>query len=227
MKEFPLKYKKALIFTSHPDDLEGFIGGTVKKLTNGGTKVFSIIFSEGNQGKWFASEEISAKRNSEIRDIRVSEAENAKKILGISNVKTYGFDDRHIPQSSESLAKIVKDIEEIDPDLVLSFEFEKHQNYDPHPDHIAVGKLVKNVALSLPAKDKQFDYYVFSTLSPTHTLRIDEVIDIKREAIGMHKTQANLNKVLFPFIVWLPDKIRGLLLGNSKSAEGFRHVNKQ
>ena len=217
MKEIEYKkYKRVLIFTAHPDDLEGFAGGLISLLANN-AKVYSVIFSEGDRGRW--EKKFREINKIDFEDLRVSEAQEAKAILKFNYVETLGFDDRKINENKLNVYTVLEHIKLIKPDLVLSFEFNKVFNFYSHPDHIAVGKCVRDAVKIY----KNCDYFTFTTLRPNYYIDIEEVRGTKMSALACHKTQRKLNKIIFPFLEFLPDKTVGFLTG-SKFAEGYRRV---
>jgi LmbE family N-acetylglucosaminyl deacetylase len=213
------KYKLALFFTAHPDDLEGFAGGLVKRLSKK-ADVISIIFSEGNRGRWKFKYIFMNKRHFER--LRLSESIKAKKVLGITEVKDLGFEDRKIPVNKFVEAQVIELLKTLKPDLVVSFEYSKFLNFYLHPDHMAVAENVKRVIFENKFKWK-FDYLVFNTLLPNCYIDISHVEQIKRRALKFHKTQNRLNRELFFFLDLLPTRMMGFLYGK-KYAETYRRV---
>jgi len=213
------KYKRTLFFTAHPDDLEGFAGGLVKRLSKR-ADVVSIIFSEGNRGRWKFKYIFMNKRHFE--KLRLRESMKAKKVLGITEVKDLGFEDRKIPINKFVEKQIYEVVKSIKPDLIVSFEYSKFLNFYLHPDHMAVAKNIKSVIFNNKFSSK-FDYLVFNTVLPNYYIDVSDVERTKRRALKFHKTQKRLNRELFFVLDLLPTRIMGFLYGK-KYVETYRSV---
>ncbi len=213
------KYKRVLIFTAHPDDLEGFVGGLVKKISRR-AQVVSVIFSKGDKGRWEYKYRIMSKKY--FGDLRIKESLAAKKILGIDKIEELGFKDRKIPINKNVYDHIVELIEKVKPDLILSFEYNKTLNFYLHPDHMAVAINLEKVIFKHKFRQK-FDYLVFNTLLPNRYIDISRVEAVKRRALKFHKTQTRLNRELFFLLDLLPTRIMGFLYG-TKYVEVYRNV---
>jgi LmbE family N-acetylglucosaminyl deacetylase len=211
------KYKKVLFVTAHPDDLEGFAGG-LAFLLNKNAKIYELIFSVGNNGRWEDKYLKMSERSFE--HVRLTEAKEAAEILGVVSVTSFHFHDRQIPSNHHSVEMLTKKIKEIGPDAILSFEYKRFHNFDPHPDHVAVGKLVKK---AIHASNEKVDYFVFTTTSPNRVVDISKVHKKKMQALKCHRSQKNLNKIIFPILEYVPCRALGLI-NRSWYVEGYRQV---
>lgn len=116
-----------LVIDAHPDDAEICCGGTIAKLTKEGGTVAIIDCTRGEMG---------TRGNP---DLRLHEAINATKILGIHHRINLGMMDGFIEESPEYLYEIIKYIRKFRPKIIIT-----HPPFERHPDHEAVHKLVRN-----------------------------------------------------------------------------------
>lgn len=139
-----------LVIDAHPDDAEICCGGALAKLTAEGGTVAVVDCTRGEMG---------TRGNP---DLRMHEALNATKILGISHRINLGMMDGYIEESSDSLYQIITYIRRFRPKIILT-----HPPFERHPDHEAVNSLVRNALFK-------------SGLTKIHTEYNGEVQDVYR-----------------------------------------------
>jgi LmbE family N-acetylglucosaminyl deacetylase/uncharacterized membrane protein HdeD (DUF308 family) len=212
----PSKYHRPILVAAHPDDLEAFAGGLVFEL--GG--VTSVIFSGGDKGVWDSKYRDLDK--ADYINLRLEEAEEAGKVLGLQEIIFMGYTDRSIEVNEENVEKTVALLNHFSPDLVISFEYLSKRTLDPHPDHLAVGEITRR-AVTKYRENNQLDYILMSSIIPDIFVNISNVRRIKLEALSKHETQISFNGIIFPFLEKLITKIWGAYL-NIDYAEGYRVV---
>lgn len=114
-----------LAFGSHPDDVELSAGGTIAKMVADGYTVGIADLTRGELGS----------RGSVA--IRAQEAANASRILGASRRVNLGIPDGNIENTPENRLKVITEIRETQPDILLIPAPECR-----HPDHPAGARLV-------------------------------------------------------------------------------------
>jgi N-acetylglucosamine malate deacetylase 1 len=107
-----------LVFAAHPDDAELACGGTILSHVAMGYKVGVIDFTQGELGTRGSAE------------LRLVEAEDSAKILGLSVRKNIKLRDGFFQNEENDLLEIVKQIRVYQPSIVLANAIE-----DRHPDH--------------------------------------------------------------------------------------------
>lgn len=107
-----------LALAAHPDDVELCCSGTVIKHIEQGYKVGIVDFTAG---------ELGSRGNAEIR---LKEAENAKKIMGVSVRENLGFADGFFENDKHHQLAVIRAIRKYKPDIVLA-----NAVSDRHPDH--------------------------------------------------------------------------------------------
>lgn len=211
------KYKRPLIITSHPDDLEGFVGGLSYLLAH---NVVSVVFAGGDLGIWDSTYEHLPLE--EYIEIRKTESNAGGKVLGLSEILYMGYHDRDIPVNETTIQQVLDQLERYQPDVVISFEFFRFSTPYPHPDHMAVAQIVRS-AVARYGLDHTLDYYVCSTLFPNRFVDVSAVRRIKLDALACHATQKGLNAIIFPFFERLLSKLWGIYIG-ADYAEAYRKV---
>lgn len=212
------KYKRPLIITSHPDDLEGFVGGLGYLLRH---NVVSVVFAGGNRGVWDSQyEHLSA---DEYIEIRKAESNAGGKRLGLQDIIYMGYHDRNIPVNETTIQQVLEHLTNYRPDIVISFEYFRLSTPYPHPDHLAVAKIVRN-AVARYGIDHTLDYYVCSTLFPNRFVDVSAVRRIKLNALACHATQKGLNAIIFPFFERMLSKLWGIYIG-ADYAEAYRKIH--
>jgi len=109
----------------HPDDIELGCGGTILKHIAAGKKVGVLDLTHGELGTRGSGE------------LRLVEAENSAKILGISARENLGFSDGFFRNTKENQIEIIKILRKYQPDVVLC-----NAPKDRHPDHGRASEMV-------------------------------------------------------------------------------------
>jgi len=109
----------------HPDDIELGCAGTILKHIAIGKKVGVLDLTHGELGSRGSGE------------LRLIEAENSAKILGLSARENLGFADGFFRNTKENQLEIIKILRKYQPDVVLC-----NAPKDRHPDHGRASELV-------------------------------------------------------------------------------------
>jgi LmbE family N-acetylglucosaminyl deacetylase len=213
------KYKRPLVISPHPDDLEGFTGGLVYSLR---APVISVVMSGGDKGRW--QEEFEKMSPEQFMEVRLDESMEAAQILGIERILWMGYRDHGVDYSELAVQRMLNVFNYIKPDLVVSFEFRKPLSYYPHHDHINTALIVREALRRYVEAGNTADYFLTSTLGPNSFLDVSNVRRIKLEALACHTTQDALNAIIFPFFEKLSSAVWGAFNG-VKYAEGYRKID--
>ncbi len=116
-----------MVIGAHPDDAELCCGGTIAKLTRSNKKVVIVDCTLGEMG---------TRGNSEIR---LQEAKEAAKILGVQDRINLNMRDGYIQINEENLYKIVQTIRKYRPKIILT-----HPWFERHPDHENLHRLIRD-----------------------------------------------------------------------------------
>ena len=116
-----------LAFGAHPDDIELGCGATIAKEVSLGKKVGIVDLTRGELGTRGSAE------------LRMIEANNAAKVLGVSVRENIGFADGFFTNDKKHQLEIIKMIRKYQPDIVLCNAID-----DRHIDHGKGSKLVSD-----------------------------------------------------------------------------------
>lgn len=116
-----------LVFGAHPDDAELGCAGSIAKWVSEGYKVGIIDLTKGELGTRGTPEQ------------RLTEAESAKKILGLYTRENLNLADGFFENNHENQIKIIQKIRKYQPKLVII-----NAPKDRHPDHGRAASLCIN-----------------------------------------------------------------------------------
>lgn len=171
--------KKALILAPHPDDDCFGVGGTIKKMTQGGAKVIVAYFCDGGSGG-----KEGARRDPDLVKIRKDEAERAGQILGIEEQVFFGFFDGALANGENTTKVLWSLIDRVKPDIIFVPSF-----LDNHPDHRVVNEILVNMISDHDIKAVIWAYEVWTPLFANRIVMINDSLASKKEAIHQHRSQ--------------------------------------
>ena len=124
-----------LAFASHPDDIELGCAGTVIAHVAAGYKVGIVDLTQGELGTRGTAE------------IRLQEAEDAAKIMGVSVRDNLSLADGFFQNDRESQLKVIQSLRKYRPEIVIA-----NAVHDRHPDHGRGGALVSEACFKAGLK---------------------------------------------------------------------------
>ena len=124
---------RLLILGTHPDDPDFHAGGLAAIYRRQGHTVKMISVTNGDAGH-------HRLKGRELADIRRAEAAAAGKVIGAEYL-TWDHHDAHLEPTLELRWQVIRELREFQPDLVLA-----HRTDDYHPDHRAVGHVVRDAS---------------------------------------------------------------------------------
>ena len=177
-----------LAFGAHPDDVELGCGATIAKEVSLGKKVGIIDLTRGELGTRGSAE------------LRMIEAKNAAKIMGVSVRENLGFADGFFINDKEHQLEIIKMIRKYKPEIVLCNAID-----DRHIDHGKGSKLVSDacflsglVKIETTEEDKQqekwrpklvYHYQQWKNLESDFVVDVTGFIDAKTAAVLAYSSQ--------------------------------------
>lgn len=184
---------------AHPDDEAFFTGGTLATLAKE-RDVYTICVTDGDAGL------NSSDKTGSMADIRKEELLASGKALGIKQTFFLNYKDGTLSNNlyHEVADKIQKILEDIQPEIVITFE---NRGISGHLDHIAVS-MITSFVFGRVAQIKELwyyanvkgphsrrkDYFVFwppayDKAEISRTIDISSVLDQKIDAIKKHVSQ--------------------------------------
>ena len=124
---------RIIAFGAHPDDNELRLAGTAAKWAALGHHVKFVSVTNGDIGHWREAGGPLARR-------RTQEVQQAAKLLGITT-QVLDLHDGELEPTLENRRTITRLIRDWKADIVLG-----HRSEDYHPDHRAVGQLVRDAS---------------------------------------------------------------------------------
>ena len=221
---------KITFFAAHPDDLDFYCVGVIRKLIELSAEIYQIYATKG--GKGYPNPIYHGER---LRNVRVKEAYAAAKILGIKKERVIflNFHDASVIKkyNQESLLIFKKWIKKIKPEIIFAPEAISKYSWYKHSDHIYVGKMVLKVCERLDYKPILYFYH--SLKNNTH---FDVTGYLIEDSQYIHQSQYYMvpakfiEKIQFPglklsiYLIKLLKRIWGFMRG-VKYVTPFRKVN--
>ncbi|MBB6673712.1 PIG-L family deacetylase [Cohnella nanjingensis] len=199
--------RKLLAVFAHPDDESFICGGTLAKHAAEGYDITLVSATRGEMGRrmgnppYLNRETMAAAREQELRE--------ACEVLGIRQLILFGIRDKTVEFMDEDglAGRIASLIEEIDPDVVLTF----HEVMGGHPDHCAIGKAT--TAAYRRAERRGSLYFITfgdamsrperygHTRNAVVKIDVSAYLEAKLAAFRAHRCQTEMDEW-----VWLPDR---------------------
>ena len=177
-----------LAFGAHPDDIELGCGATIAKEVSLGKKVGIVDLTQGELGTRGSAE------------LRMIEANNAAKILGVSVRENVGFADGFFTNDKKHQLEIIKMIRKYQPDIVLCNAID-----DRHIDHGKGSKLVSDacflsglvkIETELEGKQQEkwrpkhvYHYIQWKNITPDFVIDVTGFIHKKQAAVLAYSSQ--------------------------------------
>ncbi len=203
---------KYLAVSPHPDDVDFGCAGTMAKLCAEGHHVEELILTDGSKGN-----KPGINDTDELVQIREEEQKQAAEELGLADVTFLRMEDGNLTNTEDLRRHLVAEIRDKQPDVVFSFDpaNRSFQNrYRAHRDH-RQGALAVFDAVSPAAKNAEYfpellerdlkphavkEFWFFATNNPNRIVNISEVMEMKIDALGCHRTQV-------PDREWVQDRL--------------------
>jgi len=172
-----------LIFGAHADDAEIGMGATIAKHTAAGYRIgiCDLTYAEMSS-------------NGTV-ERRITEAEDASRILGLTMRSNLGLPDRGLFVTPEHIEAITREIRKHRPRIVFAPYWQ-----DRHPDHVMCSKLVQEAVFNAklrkyapdmePVTVEQFYFYFINDLHEADLIvDVSSCYDAKIEALRAYRSQ--------------------------------------
>jgi LmbE family N-acetylglucosaminyl deacetylase len=170
--EHPPSAQRVLVLAPHPDDETLGCGGVLSYYASAGSTVNIVFISDGDR--------------SESIDVRRKEAQEAAKVLGISDLTFLGLPDGQVSPDRNSVESLRNLISSRQPDIVfLPFLM------DQHPDHLATNAIFLESTNELPGADR-IECWGYEIWTPVYANRVVDITaeaDRKWEALSRYASQ--------------------------------------
>lgn len=175
------RFKRVLVVAAHPDDVEWYMAGTLRRYAHLGAEVYVIIASNGEKGP-------NQVNSPDLAKTRQEEQLKAARILGYKQVFFLGLPDRGV---TNDRAKVQSKIDEVwrkmKPEIVFTWDPSLWRLPYLHPDHESLGGVVEEYWRTLPAPRPAL--YFFHSRRPDTAVDITQVQEDKWKALQAHRSQ--------------------------------------
>ncbi|WP_293915272.1 PIG-L deacetylase family protein [Deinococcus sp.] len=175
-----LAKKTVLAVVAHPDDLEWYIGGTLRELANRGADVQVVVATDGEKGP-------NRVKSPDLAATRRAEQAAAGTINGYTRIHSLGLPDRGAAADPRFLPDVTRIYGEVKPDAVFVFDPAYPALPYLHVDHQGSAREFLKFWDRLPAGRPPV--YLFQTRRPGVAVDISTVIDTKAKALAQHVSQ--------------------------------------
>jgi N-acetylglucosamine malate deacetylase 1 len=175
MADQPLRL---LILAAHPDDAEFHCGGLAAIYRGLGHAVKIVAVTNGECGH---HEQVGPA----LTQRRRQEAAAAARVIG-AEAEVWDFPDGRLQPTLELRYRVIREIRSFAPDLVLT-----HRNNDYHPDHRAVGDVVRDASymVTVPAlvpdvpivRNDPVVAFMPDLFTKPYPLQADVLVDVTRQ----------------------------------------------
>ena len=192
--------ERALVVIPHPDDAEGWCGGTVAKWVKDGAAVFYVLCTDGGKGS--NDPEMPPERLAQIREKEQFDAANS---LGVKEVVCLRHPDGELEDNRELRKELVRAIRRFRPDIILCPDpYRRSSSW--HRDHRITGQSAADAAFPYARDILHFnELYKDEGLEPHKTgmilfwapdtadvwIDIGGHIDDKAQAMACHVSQVS------------------------------------
>lgn len=190
--------KKILVITPHPDDADFWCSGTIAKWLGDGATVRYVLCTDG--GKGTTDPNISS---ADLSKLREQEQADAVEALGVQELVLLHHPDGSLEDDDELRRELVRQIRQVQPDVVLCPE-PYRKNLAWHRDHRIAGQVALDAVFPCARDHLHFvelwrdeglephktpTMLFWGTENADTTIDISESMDAKIKAVAAHKSQ--------------------------------------
>lgn len=169
--------RRVLALTAHPDDLEYFCGGTLRRMALAGSRITAVVLSDGEKrGNW-----------TELAEKRQEEQRQAARLQGYESVTFLGLPDFGLPEDPRLEQLITRAWDQVAPEVIFAFDPKELLPQMANRDHKALGRTVMDLARARYASGAQVFFY--GTHLPDTLVDITGVMADKLAAVKAHQSQ--------------------------------------
>lgn len=175
-----LSKRTVLAIVGHPDDLEWYVGGTLRRLADHGANVQVVVSTSGERGP-------NRTGVADLPATREREQLVAARIGGYTRVRFLRLPDRGAARDPRFLPLVEAIYREVQPDAVLIFDPQLPALPYLHVDHQGTARAFLGFWRTLGAGRPPL--YLFQTRRPDVAVDIGAVMESKVRALAQHVTQ--------------------------------------
>ncbi len=176
-----LRGRTVLAVAAHPDDLEWYVGGTLRRLSDEGARVHVIVASFGEKGP-------NLTHAGNLAETRELEQLRAARINGYAQVHFFGLPDKGVVDGPAMRQKLTQVWQSLNPDIVLTFDPVLWSLPYLHPDHQGSGRTVYEYWRSM-RRESRPSLFFWQSRRPNAVVDISDTLTTKERALNQHFTQ--------------------------------------
>ena len=225
---------RALVVIPHPDDAEGWCGGTVAKWIKDGAEIYYVLCTDGGKGS--DDPDMTSER---LAPVREKEQQAAADTLGVREVVLLHHPDGELEDTASFRKELVRAIRRFRPDVLLCPELYRRSS-SWHRDHRITGQVAADAAFPYARDHLHFrELFTEEGLEPHKTgmilfwapdepdthIDIGDIIDLKIKALRCHVSQMS-KRTPAEVEEWARRRARDAAEGTDlEYAEAFRKVD--
>ena len=197
---------KIIAVGAHPDDADQQMGGTAALFAEMGHSVKFVSVTNGDAGHF-------KKGGGHLAKIRIEEANEAGRRLGIDHYKVLDNHDGELTPTLDIRNQIIREIRNWDADIVIS-----HRPIDYHPDHRNTGIIVQDAAYLVivpnivsdtpPLKKNPLFLYLEDDFKKPYPFKADIAIDITDVFEKKMKAQDAHISQMYEWLPWVNKSLK-------------------
>lgn len=176
-EELVARPRRVLALTCHPDDLEFFSGGTLRRLALAGCEITAGVLTDGEKGG----------NRPALGKVRRAEMRRVAARQGFQDVIFCGLTDYGLPEDPRLERELARLWRETRPEVVLAFDPMELVPGMANRDHKALGRTVMDLARHYVTDG--VEVYFYGTRHPNTIVDIAPVIEDKIRAVYTHQSQ--------------------------------------
>jgi len=180
--------ERVLVLAPHMDDETIGCGGTLARHASAGGNITVVFLTDGRHGggprvKNLAGEALKAEQQKLVAT-RKLEAHRALAKLGVQSMLFLDIEDGTLAEDSAAAPRLHAILEEQRPELVYVPYF-----LEQHPDHFAATRILLEATRGSTLRIQCVGYEVWTPLFPNCVVRIDDVVEQKKQALAEYRSQ--------------------------------------
>ena len=180
--------ERVVVLAPHMDDETIGCGGTLARHARAGAAITVVFLTDGRHGGGARLKGLTgeALRAEEVRLVatRKAEAHRALQRLGVQSMLCLDVEDGTLTRDPGAAPRLRAILEEQRPELVYVPYF-----LEQHPDHFAASTLLLEATHGAAPQFQCVGYEVWTPLFPNCFVKIDEVVEQKRQALAEYRSQ--------------------------------------
>ncbi|HET7560105.1 MAG TPA: PIG-L deacetylase family protein [Limnochordia bacterium] len=169
--------RRVLAITAHPDDLEFFAGGTLRRMALAGGEIHALVLTDGEKhGNYL-----------QTGALRRTEQRLAARRQGFASVRFCGLPDFALAEDPRVEGIVDRAWGELEPEVVFAFDPQELVARMANRDHKALGRTVMDVTRRRLGSGARV--YFYGTRQANVVVDIEAVLEAKWQAIESHASQ--------------------------------------